>query len=737
LDDENSGIVKLIKLRGWIILLVVIVGIAGLLAIVVRGRQETEQRPTDSAISGQVDPDGLAETPQALKTAPADEPTPSQQAAESSPTIEPESTTASATAAAPAAADVTEAPDPTESTPTGTAAPVRPADPPDGALIGVTMDSRVGVLLDEVPLEMRDQVVDALLERPESFWRDLAGRQVRLTKRRLNFRNFVYGGKGQLPLPPEELWSIRLDPAGPERQEVDGHDLLTIAYSLSGTLLTGEDSPGRSEPALEEVGGRWEEPFVLPVDPDLLLQRTGNTCLNEAGFPPNSFDSENAYVFFDYTCQPDSIGVRGCHRSLAPSLSCLEALVARVGVVETAVAFERLEWDDDLAGEVRLGEVKHEDVPDLKVLGERLETNRVIYRYFPPDSCALAENCVVSGGWRRLLQFEASVQNVGGEALDVGPVVSEDPARNLFQFNSCHAHFHFSDYGDFIFSGAGEDIASKQAFCVESTDRLSNNEWSPLTHSFSCSGQGIQAGWIDEYHSGLDCQWIDITEATIPADSEPVSLGFTSNPDHFLCEGTPVFDDEGNRVWEPSGLTTEDGREVERPKCDLVSDWDANNHESLELSLSPNGSFVTEPCAAGELGPLRNCGFTEQLNGITALPATQSDSGRFQATRTAGDELESPFDCTPGQEVQLSCTVEDGAAAQVLRICEYSQLLGTGVACARRDALTNATVAEEATAVTFTCPFQRDQDEPGGSYTIYTAPIYDESAAAPVSCTVR
>jgi hypothetical protein len=731
LDDENNGIDILIKSRGWIILLVVIMGIAGLLALLARGQQETELQPTAQEAARQVDSISPTETPQALKTTPADEPTPGQQATESPPTATP------ATAAAPAAAGVTEATDPTPNVPAATAAPARPADLPDGALIGITMDSQAGVLLDEVPLEMREQVIDALLDRPESFWRELAGRQVRLTKRRLNFRNFVYGGKGQLPLPPEELWSIRLDPAGPGRQQVDGHDLVTIGYSLSSTLLTGEDSPGEAEQALEEVGGRWEEPFVLPLDPDLLLQRTGNTCLNEAGFPPNSFDSENAYVFFDYTCEADSIGVLGCHRSRAPSQSCLEAMADRVGVVETAVTFERLEWDADLADEVRLGEVSHVDSPDLKVLGERLETNRVIYRYFPVDSCALAESCVASSGWRRLLQFEASVHNVGGEALDVGAVITDNLVRNLFQYNSCHAHFHFSDYGDFFFSGAGEDVASKQAFCVESTDRLSNNEFSPLTHSFSCSSQGIQAGWIDEYHAGLDCQWIDITEATIPAEPEQVSLAFTSNPDYFLCEGTPVLDDEGNRVWEPSGMTTEDGRDMERPQCDLVSDWDVNNHESLAMSLSPSGSFVTEPCASGQLGPLRNCGFAEQLAGITAPAVTQTDGSRSQATRPAPNELESPFACTPGQAVQMSCSVEDGAAAQVLRICEYSKLLGTGLACARQDALSNVTVGREATAVTFTCPFPRDEDEPGGSYSIYTAPIFDEHAAAPISCTVQ
>ena len=41
------------------------------------------------------------------------------------------------------------------------------ADP--GALVDVSMDSRVGVLLDEVPAKMRDRVAAAMRAQPASF----------------------------------------------------------------------------------------------------------------------------------------------------------------------------------------------------------------------------------------------------------------------------------------------------------------------------------------------------------------------------------------------------------------------------------------------------------------------------------------------------------------------------------------------------------------------------------------
>lgn len=623
------------------------------------------------------------------------------------------------------------------STPTPQSADVSMPDGPrpDGALVAVHMDSEVGVLLDEIPASMRDRVAAAILDRPDSFWQELAHRQVRLTLRRLNFRNFFYDNKGQLPLPPQSLWTYELDPAGPARKTVQNgatvHDVVAIDYTFRSTLLTDADSPAAAEPALAEAGGQWKEPFVLPLDPDLLLQRTGNACLNEAGFPPNSFDSENAWVYFDHTCQADSGGQLGCHRTRLAQLSCQEALGFWSGTVETEMEFERLEWDDQLADAVRLGEVTVADQPDLKVIGDDLAVNRLIYRYFPADSCALLEQCVSGSGWRRLLQFNATVHNVGGAALHIGPVVAEDPEHNLFQYNACHDHYHFSDYGDFYFAEEEKNLSSKQAFCVESTNRLSNNEWSPLTHNYTCRFQGVQAGWVDEYVAGLDCQWIDITDADIPNGEAPFTLGFHSNPDKFLCEGSPILDENGNPLWEDSGLTTPDGQPIQRPQCDFVPGWDVNNDDSRPLLLAAKGSFVTEPCSADQLGPLRNCDFSEQLDGL-AVAVQETPEAPTPETPASSD----PFLCTPGQQTQLTCRLDQGNRPQVARICDYSYELSSGVACAYEDALANAVVGDSATVVAFTCPMPRDEQEPGGRFSLYTAPVFAQDPSQPIRCQV-
>ncbi|MCA9973835.1 MAG: hypothetical protein KC425_26655 [Anaerolineales bacterium] len=621
--------------------------------------------------------------------------------AESAPTRQAAATTSATRPTAPATA-----------TPPATTTPntaVSPTPLPwladiDGALIGVTLDSQVGVLLDDYPAAMRDRVAAALLAQPADTWQARAVRQARLTHLRLNFRDFAAAGKGQLPLPPHSAWRVTLDPAGPVRQTVQEHDLVLLNYTLETTILTDAASAAASEPALAEVGGVWQEPFLLPLDPDYLVQRTANACINEAGFPPNSYDSENVWHFYDFTCTADSGGAAGCHRTQLASFDCQDALALRIGTLETAVRFERLPWDAALADAVRLGPLGGPNTPDLLVVGHELEINRIVYRYIAPDDCALEENTVGGSGWRRLLQFNATVQNTGGVPLHVGPVVAEDLENHVFEYNLCHDHFHYSNYGIFFLEGF-DVVNSKQAFCVQSTSRFGNHEASPLTHGYSCSFQGIQAGWVDEYVAGLDGQWVDITDLQVPADGRTVQLGFAANGDRFLCEGTPALDADGEPLWEPSGELTPEGESINRPVCEFDAGWDANNEATREVFVPQTGSFVTAACAQGEHGPLRNCGFTElELADVPPL-------------------------CTSGAAVSLTLAAPADAAPQRLRVCERSAALGVGVACAHEAAVASFVVEAGETAVSFTCTAMRDAPDEGG-YALYQAPIWPEDALA-------
>ncbi|MEZ4591689.1 MAG: hypothetical protein R3D55_11200 [Chloroflexota bacterium] len=209
------------------------------------------------------------------------------QTAVSNPTTEP-TTDAPLPPPAIATTQPTSTPAVSEETPTESSFVPSPIDG-EGALVGLTMNSQVGILLDSIRRNCATKWRQAIADQSDAFWIELAQRQVALTYNRLHFRPFFYAGKGQLPLPPQSLWHIELS-GEPTRQTINNHELSLIAYTFSSTLLTSQDEPAKAEPALAEVGGVWDEPFILPPDPTRLLQRTSNACINEGGFPPNSYD---------------------------------------------------------------------------------------------------------------------------------------------------------------------------------------------------------------------------------------------------------------------------------------------------------------------------------------------------------------------------------------------------------------------------------------------------------------
>lgn len=586
------------------------------------------------------------------------------------------------------------------------------ADP--GGIVRLEMSSTVGLLLDEIPAgPLRDQAAADALAQPEAFWVDRASRQVRLTNYRLVFRQFFYPAgfsadphrKGPLPLPPKDVWEIALGGL-PVRQKLSGHDIVSVDYAFRSHILTDPASPGVVEPRLGKVAGTWDEPFLLPVDPELLLERTGFACMDEDEYPAGSVFEENTTYFYDQTCGVETPNTRGCHITTLPKESCSEALTRHVGPVRTSVRFTRVPWDALLAARVRVGTITNTAGADLAVVsGPMQEEQRIVYRFFTPGSCEIEEGVVAAPGWRRLLTFSAVARNDGTEAVHIGDVT--DPSNpwvtsRVFEFSPCHQHNHFSHYGTFGYAGAP---GSKRAFCLEDTNRFHNDESTPLTAAHqTCAFQGIGAGWGDEYQFGLPGQWVDITgvDTTSPHD-----LTFRLNPDQFLCEGKPVLGPSGQPVFDPTGFVDGQGNVVSRIRCDFFPHWDDNNLGSVSVS-SPGGSFVTERCTRGQTGPLRSCGF-----GL--LPRL--------------------FSAPAGSSVGLRCATS--GLSQILRVCERSQALDVGIPCTVAEASANVVVEPgQPTSFRFAVPAVRDAVAPGtGGYALYQAPVLPTQASAPVACT--
>jgi hypothetical protein len=161
--------------------------------------------------------------------------------------------------------------------------------------------------------------------------------------------------------------------------------------------------------------------------------------------------------------------------------------------------------------ELRLNGGGGGNLPDLTVNSEELRQSvRVTSENFGRNHCAFVEGCLGGTGARRLLRFSTMTPNLGPGDLVVG-----DPSNNPdFVFSECHAHFHFSEYADYrLLDLQGNLVARghKQAFCLIDLERAQGVAGRNTPQFPDCGNQGISAGWADVYHSGLDCQWIDIT----------------------------------------------------------------------------------------------------------------------------------------------------------------------------------------------------------------------------------
>jgi hypothetical protein len=153
--------------------------------------------------------------------------------------------------------------------------------------------------------------------------------------------------------------------------------------------------------------------------------------------------------------------------------------------------------------------------PDLTVNPRRAVADLALeHQSFGADACELKpeEDCVGAPGDRRLLRFAVETPNLGRADLYLGV---PDPANPNFVWSPCHEHWHFVGYAEYrLVDGSGVEVAEgrKQAFCLlDSEPYAADAPALGLGQRYSCSNQGIHAGWSDVYHTRLPCQFIDVT----------------------------------------------------------------------------------------------------------------------------------------------------------------------------------------------------------------------------------
>jgi len=141
------------------------------------------------------------------------------------------------------------------------------------------------------------------------------------------------------------------------------------------------------------------------------------------------------------------------------------------------------------------------------------------------------EGCV-RAGFRRILKFNTYIMNDSDLDLFIGPPGAADPSD--FEYHECHNHAHFLNFAQFALWDLNQTVqivkGMKNGFCLEDVLRSDLTSTSPPV--YTCSQQGLQAGWIDAYGSDLDCQWLDISD--VP--SGWYLLTIEANPAHTIVE---------------------------------------------------------------------------------------------------------------------------------------------------------------------------------------------------------
>jgi Lysyl oxidase len=109
--------------------------------------------------------------------------------------------------------------------------------------------------------------------------------------------------------------------------------------------------------------------------------------------------------------------------------------------------------------------------------------------------------------------------------------IVRERAAGTFEFHPAHNHWHIGDVALFEVrkgSPGGPIVGGnsiKTTFCLIDWYRLEGNSSTPQRTFFDCetSHQGIQSGWVDQYHHSLDGQELDLTGVANAADYYLVS----------------------------------------------------------------------------------------------------------------------------------------------------------------------------------------------------------------------
>ncbi|HUP88256.1 MAG TPA: lysyl oxidase family protein [Longimicrobiales bacterium] len=163
-------------------------------------------------------------------------------------------------------------------------------------------------------------------------------------------------------------------------------------------------------------------------------------------------------------------------------------------------------------------------LPDLIVDGKATQNNWLVrVEDLPAGFCSVEEGNITPGT-HTLLRFTVTTPNIGDADVFVGsPLKHMDPNGDgsfadqdgLFEFASCHGHFHFQHYATYKLIDTNGKVwkAAKRGFCMLDTDPFNVNNGDGTWNYRNCGSvardgfQGVSDGWADTYVFKLGGQY--------------------------------------------------------------------------------------------------------------------------------------------------------------------------------------------------------------------------------------
>ena len=214
--------------------------------------------------------------------------------------------------------------------------------------------------------------------------------------------------------------------------------------------------------------------------------------------------------------------------------------------------------------------------------------------------CSVQEGNVTPG-IRKVLRFTVTTPNIGKGDIFVGnPLDHADPNGDgdfsdndgMFEFATCHNHFHFTHYATYKLTDASGKVwkSAKRGFCMLDTDP-NPAKWGEAPagdrNYYSCGTltlpgfQGVSHGWADSYVFQLAGQYFVLDGG----DGQPV-----------VPPGTYTIEIAVNPAYAPP----------KKGGCPLVTDPATGMcHQFREANYSNNigRAVITIPAGNGRTGP--------------------------------------------------------------------------------------------------------------------------------------